>query len=634
MARIVESWRSLFRSIAVPTLLIACPIGLARYWFAWRHFLSPIDAFTQCLLVATSVLVIEALAALVLSILFEFMIRHGSVERTALGKCADVLTLLVLGYSVCLVLAGSRWLNPLHPVLLAEIATAAIIFITLRSNKSDLQFDQYNRSSEAIVPVFFVALAILLPGRVVWRRFDPLPLDPSVARAAQSKPDVVVITFDALSANDMSLFHYALPTTPNFEQLAKTSHVFSHFYSSSDFTTPAVVSLITGKDLISHRVYQLAGMIPAAVRDQNLAHLLALNGYRTAAVVTNKYAHPLHLGIDDSFDYLPEPPANPWLRPLNWPLQLGHTLLFDSNASPTGLIEPFLRATGAYIPSFNQNSNVDSNEVFALSERLMDSVRGPLFIWIHLFAPHFPYVTRPPFRGHFLKGDEYTTQADFHVAESRFGDYRADMQPEYDKLRARYDESVAESDAALGGFLKWLDLRGRRAHTLVVVGADHGEVFHHFWWHGSAFLLYPEVHIPLLISLPGQKTGVWHDQDAGLADVAPTILAVLGIAVPTWMTGHALLGPSATGKDHQPALAAYLLRSYIFGAPQEGTIAAFSGDYELVWYFPLGVRWLFDIRRDPEGTVNVLSDHQNIAALMTHSIRLKWGAQVPALRDR
>jgi arylsulfatase A-like enzyme len=260
-------------------------------------------------------------------------------------------------------------------------------------------------------------------------------------------------------------------------------------------------------------------------------------------------------------------------------------------------------------------------------------VGGPLFIWIHLFAPHFPYVTRPPFGGRFLKGDEYTTQADMDIAESRFGDYREEMQPEYNKLRARYDESVAEADAALGAFLRWLDLSGRRAHTLLVVGADHGETFRHYWWHGSPFLLYPEAHIPLLISLPGQKTGVWHDEDAGLADVAPTILAVLGIAVPTWMTGHALLGPSAT-KDPQPAFAAYLLESYIFGAPQVGTIAAFSGDYELVWYFPLGIRGLFDIHRDPEGTVNVLSDHQNIAASLTRSIRLKWGAQVPALRDK
>jgi arylsulfatase A-like enzyme len=422
-----------------------------------------------------------------------------------------------------------------------------------------------------------------------------------------------------------------LPTTPNFERLAKTSHVFSHFYSSTDFTTPAVVSLITGKDLFSHHVYQLTGMLPSAIREQTLPHLLALDGYRTAAVVTNKYAHPLHLGIDDSFDYLPEPPANPWLRPVNWPLQMGHTLLFDSDASPTSWIVNFLGTTGEYFPSFNQNPSVDPAEVFALSERLIDSVSGPLFIWIHLLTPHFPYVTKPPFRGRFLAGDRYTTQADFNRAR-RIGHYRKNMQSVFDQLRARYDESIAESDAGLGSFLDWLNSSGRRTRTLLVVSADHGETFHQWWGHESPFLLYPEVHIPLLISLPRQQTSVWHNEDAGLPDVAPTILAVLGIAPPPWMTGHVLLGSSSANTRRQPAFAAYLARSYAFGPPRVGAVAAFSGDYQLVWFFPLGVRQLFDIRDDPYGTLDAISHHRDIAASLTSAIRLRFGAEVPALR--
>ncbi len=199
-----------------------------------------------------------------------------------------------------------------------------------------------------------------------------------------------------------------------FEKLAQTSHVFSHFYSSSDFTTPAVASLITGKDLFSHRVYQLTGMLPAPLRDQNLAHLLAANGYRTAAVVTNSFAHPLHLGIDRSFDYLPEPPTNPWLRPLNWPLQIGHSLLFDTDASSTAWVVPFLRVTGNVFSQLRSESQYGSRRSHCGQRYKLDRfVEEPLFIWIHLFTPHFPYVTRPQFRGRFLPGDRYTTQTGF-----------------------------------------------------------------------------------------------------------------------------------------------------------------------------------------------------------------------------
>ncbi|MGO9057635.1 MAG: sulfatase-like hydrolase/transferase [Candidatus Binataceae bacterium] len=296
---------------------------------------------------------------------------------------------------------------------------------------------------------------------------------------------------------------------------------------------------------------------------------------------------------------------------------------------PPGLSRFYVQPETIYPASIR--TPVSIGEVFAVSERLIDATTGPLFIWIHLFTPHFPYVTRPQFRGRFLSGDRYTTQADFDGVRL-VGHYQETMQSVFDQLHARYDESIADCDAALGSFLNWLDARGRRAHTLLVVSADHGEAFHQWWGHASPFLLYPEVHIPLLISLPGQKTGAWHNEDAGLTDLAPTVLALLGIAPPGWMNGRALLASSSADTSHQPAFAAYLAQSSIFGHPQTGTVAAFSGDYQLVWYFPQGTRMLFDIRRDPEGILDVIGDHPDIAASLTHAIELRFGAEVPALR--
>jgi arylsulfatase A-like enzyme len=630
MTRLLETWRLLFRSIAVPSLLFVCPMVLAKYWRAWSHFLHPLDVLTQCLLIATPVLLLQAAAVAVLAIVLTLLMRWGTLEHDATARCADVLTLVILGYGASRVLSVWQWFDWLHPTLLAAIVIAPVIWRRLRSREAWPSIDQYNRSSEFVLPLFFAAVAILLPWRLGWRSFDPIPADPPVVSDSHRRPDIILITFDAMSAEDMSLFGYARPTTPNFERLAKTSHVFAHFYSSSDFTTPGVTSLMTGKDLFAHRVYQLTGMLPAAIRDQNLAQVLKAAGYKTAAVVTNNYASPLHLGIDASFDYLPEPPVNPWLRTTTWPLQISHSLLFDSDAMPTSWVVPFLGLTEKYFPGFNNAPNVDPAAVFALSERLIDSAGGPLFLWIHVFPPHFPYMTSPRFRGLFLAGTRYTTEADFQAAR-RFGHYERRKQAIFDQLRARYDESIADCDAALGSFLQWLDARARRGHTLLVVSADHGESFHQWWGHESPFLLNPEVHIPLLISLPGQKSEVRHDEDAGLPDVAPTILSLAGIARPRWMTGHALL--SSTRDARQPAFAAYLARSYTFGPPGVGAVAAFSGDYELVWFFPTETKELFDLRDNPEGTVNVISDNRNLAARLTGAIRERYGSEVPALRD-
>src|SRR5260370_42155091 len=86
---------------------------------------------------------------------------------------------------------------------------------------------------------------------------------------------------------------------------------------------------------------------------------------------------------------------------------------------------------------------------------------------------------------------------------------------------------------------------GHRAENAVLVGtSDHGENFSASWWsHESPDLHYAETHIPLLISLPGQNRGYTETEDGDLTDIAPTLLAELGIGKPSWMDGHPLIGP-------------------------------------------------------------------------------------------
>ncbi len=116
---------------------------------------------------------------------------------------------------------------------------------------------------------------------------------------------MVLISFDALTAQDMSLYGYGLPTTPQFERLAQRSYNFVNFVSTSDFTTPAVASLLTGQYPLTNRVFQLYGHIPHRLRKDNIAWILRQHGYTTAAIVTNPAAHPLALRLANSFSILP-----------------------------------------------------------------------------------------------------------------------------------------------------------------------------------------------------------------------------------------------------------------------------------------------------------------------------------------
>jgi arylsulfatase A-like enzyme len=131
------------------------------------------------------------------------------------------------------------------------------------------------------------------------------------------------------------------------------------------------------------------------------------------------------------------------------------------------------------------------------------------FVWVHFFEPHEPYESHANFP---------------------FGAGDVD----------RYDSEIAYTDAAVGRLLT--EVRRQRPGTIIVVAADHGEEFdeHGGRYHGST--LYEEqLHVPLIISVPGVSPHVVAEQ-VELIDVTPTVLNLLDIPVPARMRGTDL-GP-------------------------------------------------------------------------------------------
>jgi arylsulfatase A-like enzyme len=131
------------------------------------------------------------------------------------------------------------------------------------------------------------------------------------------------------------------------------------------------------------------------------------------------------------------------------------------------------------------------------------------FVWVHFFEPHEPYVAH---------------------AEFPFGAGDID----------RYDSEIAYTDLAIGRLLVYL--RDQRPGAIVILAADHGEEFdeHGGRYHGSS--LYDEqIHVPLLISVPGVPAGVI-DRPVELIDITPTVLSLLDIPIPARMRGTDL-GP-------------------------------------------------------------------------------------------
>ncbi len=123
----------------------------------------------------------------------------------------------------------------------------------------------------------------------------------------------------------------------------------------------------------------------------------------------------------------------------------------------------------------------------------------PFFLWLHLFDPHAPYEPPQAFQALFAGRP--------------------------------YDGEIAFVDTQVARLLAGLDAAGIARKTLVVLTSDHGESLGE---HGEAthgVLLYDAtLRVPLFFRQPGTlPAGEVRDQAVGLADIAPTVLALAGL---------------------------------------------------------------------------------------------------------
>ncbi len=110
-----------------------------------------------------------------------------------------------------------------------------------------------------------------------------------------------------------------------------------------------------------------------------------------------------------------------------------------------------------------------------------------------------------------------------------------------------YNSAIAAADAAVGKLITALRQRKIYGTTAVIVVADHGESLGAHGEETHGIFLYDEtIHVPLLIKLPdGQPAArpatTRVAAKVRLVDIAPTLLEIAAIPVPSQMQGQSLL---------------------------------------------------------------------------------------------
>ncbi len=428
-----------------------------------------------------------------------------------------------------------------------------------------------------------------------------------------SRPHIILLTIDALSAQHMSLYGAKRPTTPSLDAFARGATVFDRFYANANFTTPGIASILTGTLPWTHRALQLPVWPRYDARRSSLPALLRASGYQLGYVSTNAHAGGAAQGFGGYFQFsrtdrtgdltLCTDRLSSHLRYIcaatEMPLIARVDYLVDRMRGGPGddHYDPRL----ATRPALAWLRRVDKSE--------------PVFLWVHLFPPHSPYAAPAPWIGRFDPSPDARSIASTEPS----WDYLMSAEPSarVGTLEARYDESVAYVDHYAGEFLRQaLQLLGD--DTVVVVTADHGESFAHGYGAHTGPGLYDEiVRVPLIIKLPGETTGQRSDLLADQVDIAPTLAQIAGLTPPASWEGHSLLGactaPSEVAQEPQaPVFMMNFEQNRRFAPLTTGSIAVIDGHWKLVHYMgrlhypdmPSLHDALYDLSTDPNETVN------------------------------
>lgn len=168
-----------------------------------------------------------------------------------------------------------------------------------------------------------------------------------------------------------------------------------------------------------------------------------------------------------------------------------------------------------------------------------------------------------------------------------------------------YNAALTAADSAVGKLVAALHAQKLEDNTAVIVVADHGQSLgaHGEDTHG-VFLYDETIHVPLLIRLPEAKpTAKQVAAKVRLVDVAPTILEIAAIPVPSQMQGQSLLriAKSGSGAD-QPVYSRSDFSQRGFGwSPLESWRAS------KYLYIRAPRPELYDMTADPGATHNLAS---------------------------
>jgi len=332
-----------------------------------------------------------------------------------------------------------------------------------------------------------------------------------------SRPNIMLIMADDLSAKELACYGHARHRTPHLDELARTGIQFDTCYTAC-ICHPTRFEIMTGQYGCTNGVFHFAGRPggprPDSHEEQIVNHLtfgkvLQQAGYATAMSGKWQLTGKLpDLVVENGFDEYCM-----WAYKHNLPEGVEHTGGWEGKpgGKTSRYWHPSIIRNGEYVPTTIDDYGPDmfTDFVIDFARRHKDE---PFFVYYPMTLTH---------------GPAYSTPATDPNAREKFRNSKQE----------KFQENVEYMDHLVGRIVYSLDEMGLRDNTIVIFTGDNGT-----GGEGKATPTERGARVPMIVNNPRLVRPQGRSQAlVDTSDVMPTLVDLCGAELPT---GHPIDGHS------------------------------------------------------------------------------------------
>jgi signal transduction histidine kinase/arylsulfatase A-like enzyme len=446
------------------------------------------------------------------------------------------------------------------------------------------------------------------------------------AAADAGNPNVLLVTVDSLRADHLGAYGYLKARTQTLDRLAAEGVRFTNAVSNQPDVNAAHASLFTSLYPAKHGLRrQMMDVLPPDTL--TMAEYLRDKGYATSGLFSWMSFEPAYSGMERGFQSYLDLTVN---LPGYLADRRSSTLAATYQRLKSSLALP--GAVDRQSPPADQPREQLDGRADVTTEAAINWLRGhqvasrgqPFFLWVHYFDPHYPYTPPPPFDQLEPDGCSNCLDGGLDTIRRLRSEPRPELGPaQISRLLQYYDGEVAFVDRELGRLLQTVRTLEIEQNTLLILTSDQGQSFgeHERWLNGGS-LHDPEVHIPLIMRLPGRlPAGLVVDAVAQQIDVLPTVLELVGLPIPEGVQGRGL-ARIIRGQDDG------IDRYGIAELRDRSAVSVVTRDWRLIKNTVDGSIALYRAVEDPDGLHDLADAEPEIVAEL-EAVLEQWRAEHP-----